>query len=62
MIGRHVAPIHESAFAGCVIIHDLDLKRVPSGDRDDFERIKLTPQRRDASGGGDEKDEGERRP
>jgi hypothetical protein len=58
MVWRHEAPIHETAFAGCVIISDLDLKRVPSGGGDDLQRITLAGLSRDAAGSGEEKDEG----
>jgi hypothetical protein len=58
MVCRHEAPVHESAFAGCVIIRDLDLKNMSTGGGDDLERIKLAAQRRDARGGGEEKDGG----
>jgi hypothetical protein len=62
MVASHVAPVHESMFAGCVVIGDLDLKRMPSRGGDDLERIKLASLRRGASEGGEEDDEGKRRP
>jgi hypothetical protein len=62
VVGGHVAPVHETALAGCVVVGDLDLKCVPSGGGRDLERIKLGAARRDASGAGEEDDEGKRRP
>ena len=62
MIGRHIAPVHEAVFAGCVVIGDLDLKRMPSGGSDDLERIKVACSGWDAGGRGKEEDESQRRP
>jgi hypothetical protein len=49
-------------FAGCLIIGDLDLKRVPSGRGDDLKRIKRAPLRWDASASGEEDGESDRCP
>ena len=36
-VGGHVAPVHEAAFAGCVVLGDFDLKRMPPGRGRDFQ-------------------------